>query len=77
MPVCTIDRTSLPPRGPGQIPVLISSLRIPVETELPETPTTPASSCRLRVSVKVQILSQVYCFYLVYFKYSFTLYYVQ
>lgn len=28
------------------------------------------------LTVKVQSQSQVYCFYLVYFKYSFTLYYM-
>lgn len=50
----------------------------------PSSPGTPApcplaracARVSLPLSQKVQTQSQVYCFYLVYFKYSFTLYYM-
>lgn len=74
-PVYTTDRPSLAPLRLDQIPRLSKDLTITADAERLESPATCAP--RLRVSVKVQILSQVYCFYLVYFKYSFTLYYVR
>lgn len=84
-PFHTTDTSFLTAPGPDQTspppsPVQSNNLTIAAETEPLESPTTRlthASSSRLRVSVKVQILSQVYCFSLVYFKYSFTLYYVR
>ena len=63
---------------PDWIPLKRTGIKSTVEIGASEkSPNTHAFSSSLCVSVKVQILSQVYCFYPAYFKYSFTLYYVQ